>query len=80
MKNLESLNYGVRYTIYRQEDLNLKTCIKDYLDHIKQEQAKAEARRIEREEKKKLKLAKQKKLKEEEEKALLEELKRKYQN
>jgi hypothetical protein len=78
MKNRATSMADVRYTIFRQDQINVMSCVQEYLDHMAAEEKKRAAAAKKRLENKRLKLAKKQKLAEDQERKLLQDLKQKY--
>ena len=70
--------FDIRYTIYRQEDLNVQERIQQYLDKIAAEERDAADKRKKREAKRRAKELATKKLKEAEELSRYKELQKKF--
>lgn len=78
IKNRET--HYERYLLFRKENYEFKTCIKEYLITIKAEQAKKEEKRRAREAKRQREMARKNQLKEDEERALFEKLRAKFKD
>jgi hypothetical protein len=79
MKNRTTSMDDVRYTIFRQDQINVMSCVQEYLDHMAAEEKKRADAAKKRLENKRLKLAKKQKLAEDQERKLLQDLKKKYE-
>jgi hypothetical protein len=77
-KNRTSSIDDIRYSIFRDEKLDFKQCVQDYVNHIAAEEQKRAETNRKREETRRLKAAARNKLAEAQERKLLDDLRKKY--